>query len=510
MEDIPEEISFIKPFLQRSKEIENANGIVSYYVYYYATNLAYNYLKKNPKNKAIGQLIHNMQNILESKKTCLVFPENPSEHYEDYITELFISADNDDRKIGSTRTTAHKFRVLFYFIQAFNVLSDLPQEWNEKLAYCKWKAVDIIKSIKKGEKPCSGKPSEIILQQRSSQNPEEFIISSDSTTEFSQLDSSILYSKISPPSGLLNSSNIVSSQNDLSIFPNVNKDTILPTGVQSEKKLSLNSIDNISYLPSNYKGPVLPQNAFDNFNLPQSILNNPTLPPGFSKNSCRIVLPSSLIENYELSSNRARHSYSSCLEKKNDPCGENLQGKSGDFNIIYSFKAFPDTKRVDLQIDEKSIFGPDKKTGLSVGEEKNLENEVSGCLVQEEYSNIGTKSYDEDMEKYEIIICDEAPKIEIPDIKNFEIKNSSEEIPKSYEKKNILEEDSKKNNEKWDNLEQVPKKNQRLSSFEQTKLISNSKKIAQNFVQYLDKNNADITIAIEYMRDAIKTLEPLL
>ncbi|OMJ82430.1 hypothetical protein SteCoe_16907 [Stentor coeruleus] len=504
MEDIPEEISFIKPFLKRSKEIENPNSIVSYYVYFYAENLAFNHLKKNPENQKIVQFIERMQKIMEQKKNSLNFPQNPLKHYEKFLTKLFISADDDDRKSGSTRKTAKKFRVLIYFIQAFRILSELPQEWNEKLAYCKWKASDITKSIKNGIKPCSGGPNENLLSSQEVEPEPPY-----NPNQINQLDSSNLHSKISLPSASLNQSDTSSQYNNF--IPIDNRNIILPTDIQNEKSLNLNPIDNTSYPSNNYKSPVLPQNAFDNFNLPQSILNNPTLPPSIRRNSCKVSIPLNFIEDYQMNKSFTRNSYAPFLENKIDTGEEVLESKNQISNIVYKFEALMNTKNANLLKGDEDTFKSDECI-FSVEEEKNVESGDSGFLVKKKNSDNETKSYYENMD-YERIKCDEAPKIEITDIKYSGKIISLNELSKSFEKTDVLEEQSEKNNRKTNSLEEKPGKNneklKKLSNYEQSIIINNAKKIVNNFISEIEKNNIDFTKAIECMREAISTIEIL-
>ena len=101
-----------------------------------------------------------MLNVMEAKKREIGDEQDPKEHYEKFITMLFISADNDDRKTGSTKKTAQKFLILSYFIEAFNVFEDIRNDWEEKRIYCKWKTADILKAIKNGQQPLPGGPNE--------------------------------------------------------------------------------------------------------------------------------------------------------------------------------------------------------------------------------------------------------------------------------------------------------------------------------------------------------------
>lgn len=180
MDSLPEEISHIKPFLVRSEEMKSADPVISYYTLRYAVSLAMEYRKQNPTNQVVTEYLSNMLNLMEVKKSEINNVQNTKEHYEKFITMLFVSADTEDRKSGSTKKTAQKFLILSYFIEAFNVIEELPQNWEEKRIYCKWKTADILKSIKKGEKPLPGGPNE---RDGSEETKQSF--NSDSKNEYS-------------------------------------------------------------------------------------------------------------------------------------------------------------------------------------------------------------------------------------------------------------------------------------------------------------------------------------
>jgi Vta1 like len=165
MEAIPEEIMYIKPFILRSEEMKVADPIISYYILRYALQTGLEYHKQNSSNEKVKQYLLSMMGLMETKKKELGEVPEPQSHYEKFITLLFVSADNDDRKVGATKATAQKFLILSYFIEAMNVFEELPPDWEEKRKYCKWKAADILKALKRGEKPIPGGPNERNLPQ---------------------------------------------------------------------------------------------------------------------------------------------------------------------------------------------------------------------------------------------------------------------------------------------------------------------------------------------------------
>ena len=160
MEAIPDEVMFIKPYMMRAEEMKVADPIVSYYTLRYALQSALEYHKQNPTNEKVKQYLINTMGIMEERRKLLGEVTEPQAYFEKFVTILFVSADNDDRTDGSTKLTAQKFLILSYFIEAMNVFGELPPDWVEKRKYCKWKAADILKAIKKGERPLPGGPNE--------------------------------------------------------------------------------------------------------------------------------------------------------------------------------------------------------------------------------------------------------------------------------------------------------------------------------------------------------------
>ena len=160
MASLPEELKSIKPYLVRALEMEKANALVSYYTHLYAVQLALDYYKKSPSSQGVKQYLQQLMQETESKKASLSNTPNPKSAFENFVTQLFVSVDSEDRNSEATKSTAQKFLVCSYFIEAMNVFEEIPPDWEEKRLYCKWKASDILKCIKQGIKPKSGGPNE--------------------------------------------------------------------------------------------------------------------------------------------------------------------------------------------------------------------------------------------------------------------------------------------------------------------------------------------------------------
>ncbi|OMJ94427.1 hypothetical protein SteCoe_2481 [Stentor coeruleus] len=260
MEGIPEEIANIKPFLIRSEEMKNADAVVSFYTFRYAMSLAFDFRKQNPGIQNVDNYLGKMLGVMEEKQKTIASIQNPKEQYEKFITMLFISADTDDRKTGSTKATAQKFLILSYFIEAFNVFQEIPQDWEEKRIYCKWKAADILKAIKKGEKPLPGGPNERGNEEKKAPAPV----------------------RSNQPIGNFPTESIPKAPNNMNSAPNPPNNSFIPSSAPSIPPnntyfpSSAPSLpQNINYLPPS--APTLPQNtSYFPANVPEN--TKPTMP----------------------------------------------------------------------------------------------------------------------------------------------------------------------------------------------------------------------------------------
>ncbi len=84
------------------------------------------------------------------------------EEYQNFLNDFFTKVDNEDRYKTVTMRTVMKFKMMSEFIKVLNSFG--PENLNDEMKkcqkYCKWKAVDITRSLKKGEIPHRGGPNE--------------------------------------------------------------------------------------------------------------------------------------------------------------------------------------------------------------------------------------------------------------------------------------------------------------------------------------------------------------
>ncbi|KAI9139132.1 Vta1 like-domain-containing protein [Paraphysoderma sedebokerense] len=162
---VPQELSFISPFLQRAAELQNREPILSYYCKFYAVRCA---ITDGPKNKSneVKAFLGSLMDNLEQEKTALAGNEAITNetvgmsHVENFALKIFLNADNEDRAGKASRKTAKTFLAASIFLELLKNFGDLEPETKEKIKYSKWKAADIMKALKEGRQPTPGPPGE--------------------------------------------------------------------------------------------------------------------------------------------------------------------------------------------------------------------------------------------------------------------------------------------------------------------------------------------------------------
>ncbi|CAO3626921.1 unnamed protein product [Cunninghamella echinulata] len=144
--DIPEELKYLAPYVQRGQELAAREPIVSYFAQYYAVKLA---ISKGPKKKTLGVDNEVITNDLVGYA-----------HVENFALKVFLSADNEDRSGNASKKTAKTFLASSVFLELLKVFGEVDAEVEGKIKYAKWKAADIMKAIREGRTPIPGAPGE--------------------------------------------------------------------------------------------------------------------------------------------------------------------------------------------------------------------------------------------------------------------------------------------------------------------------------------------------------------
>ena len=150
----------IAPFLQRAKELESREPIVSYYCKLHAANLAISTQSDN------RQFLSDLLDDLEKTKSTLAGNEQISNeiigfsHVEAFALRVFNNSDNEDRNGQASKKTARGFFAASLFLEVLSVFGDLSDDIRQKIKYAKFKAADILKALNEGKIPQPGAPGE--------------------------------------------------------------------------------------------------------------------------------------------------------------------------------------------------------------------------------------------------------------------------------------------------------------------------------------------------------------
>ncbi|KAI8062837.1 Vta1 like-domain-containing protein [Gilbertella persicaria] len=161
--EVPTDLKYIAPFIQRGQELATRDPIVSYYAQYYAAKLA---MAKGPRTKETKEYLFHLLDALEEQKKTIGDNEAITNdlvgyaHVENFALKIFLNADNEDRAGKASKKTAKTFLAASIFLELLKTFGDLDPEVEAKIKYAKWKATDIMKALREGRVPTAGPPGE--------------------------------------------------------------------------------------------------------------------------------------------------------------------------------------------------------------------------------------------------------------------------------------------------------------------------------------------------------------
>lgn len=98
--EIPSDLKFITPYIQRGQELLQRDPVVAYYAQYYAAKLAIN---KGSRTKETNLYLSHLLDSLENQKKSMGDNEAITNdlvgyaHIENFALKIFLNADNEDR-----------------------------------------------------------------------------------------------------------------------------------------------------------------------------------------------------------------------------------------------------------------------------------------------------------------------------------------------------------------------------------------------------------------------------
>ncbi|KAF5352683.1 hypothetical protein D9756_005956 [Leucocoprinus leucothites] len=151
----------IVPFLQRAEELRKHEPIIAYWCAYYAAQVG---IGLKARDNASREILFALLGILENMKKeigsidAIEIEAASAAFVENFALRVFQSADNEDRRGAATRTTAKKFLAASNFLEVLKTFpkADVSESNEDKIRYAKWKAADISKALREGQKPIPG------------------------------------------------------------------------------------------------------------------------------------------------------------------------------------------------------------------------------------------------------------------------------------------------------------------------------------------------------------------
>ena len=153
-----------RPLWEGGKSVEQYNIKVGFKIRMFVVQELNTLRQKNPNlfgpketedlTKMIMDLKQDKGTISQEDQTCAL------EDYQMFLQEFFQKVDYEDRQGTVTMKTTSKFRLMASFIDVLASWGPIDDEMIKCKKYCKFKAVDIFKALKKGEVPKRGGPKE--------------------------------------------------------------------------------------------------------------------------------------------------------------------------------------------------------------------------------------------------------------------------------------------------------------------------------------------------------------
>ncbi|CAO3591262.1 unnamed protein product [Absidia cylindrospora] len=197
--EIPEELKYLAPYIQRGQELNSREPIIAYYAHYYAVKLA---ISRGPSNQVTNAYLSHLLDALEQQKQALGVDNEAIKddlvgyaHVENFALKVFLSADNEDRSGQASKKTAKTFLAASVFLELLKTFGDLDAEVEAKIKYAKWKAADIIKALREGRVPTPGAPGE---QQQDNEEDEDTMMTQPTMNTTGDADTDESFTQAQP------------------------------------------------------------------------------------------------------------------------------------------------------------------------------------------------------------------------------------------------------------------------------------------------------------------------
>merc|ERR1719321_2118215 len=144
------------PFLKRAEEVEWVDALVAYYCRMRAAEEG---LALDDRAPETTELLGEVLGKLEAAKEGLELEHEADRmHCEGFAMSIFEKADRADRAGAASLGTAKAFYASSVFMEVCRQFGELDADLEAKQKYAVWKASDIRKALKRGERPAPGPP----------------------------------------------------------------------------------------------------------------------------------------------------------------------------------------------------------------------------------------------------------------------------------------------------------------------------------------------------------------
>lgn len=151
----PPSLQPIAKYFKRALEVERVDPLVAYYCNKYSLQRSMEI--RDPSDENAIRFITGLLEKCDQQKNA-IGPDDGThrQHLEKFALNVFDMADNEDRTGVADKETAVKFFAAMCYLEVCTVLGPLSTELQNRMAYAKWKAGDIMKALRQGQAPVPG------------------------------------------------------------------------------------------------------------------------------------------------------------------------------------------------------------------------------------------------------------------------------------------------------------------------------------------------------------------
>ncbi|KAF8610729.1 DUF605-domain-containing protein, partial [Ceratobasidium sp. AG-I] len=165
---VPTDLKHVLPFLQRAQEVRARDPVVCYWSLYYVAHLGMHRPKTRENKPFLAAVVDQLEEMKRQLKTRRQITDEAagSQYLRRFGFNVFEAANNEDIQSHATRraifhlprstATAKKFLAASYFLEMLRLFGPLDVEVEETIKYAKFKAADIVRSLREGTTPTPG------------------------------------------------------------------------------------------------------------------------------------------------------------------------------------------------------------------------------------------------------------------------------------------------------------------------------------------------------------------